>query len=144
MKTITPKQIKNPERKWYVIDAEWKTLWRLATKIATILRWKNKVDFAPHVDNWDYVIVLNSWKVKVTWAKEQDKVYRTHSSYMGWLKTINLATLREKKPIEILKFAVSWMLPKNKLRDPMLFRLKLETGSTHKYSAQNPITLDSK
>lgn len=141
MKTINPKQIATNERKWYVVDAENQTLGRLATKIAVILRWKDKVDFAPHVDNWGYVIVLNSGKVRVTWNKEEDKVYRTHSQYMGWLKTVTVKTMREKKPEEIIRLAVAWMLPKTKLRDDMLSRLRLEIGNTHKYEAQTPTTI---
>lgn len=142
MKTINPTQLVNTSRKWYLIDAKDKNLWRLATKIATILKWKNKVDFAPYLDNWDYVIVLNSSEVKVTWNKSEDKLYRTHSGYLGWIKEMNFSELKERKPSDALKLAVSGMLPKNKLRDGMLSRLKLELGSTHKYDAQKPITIE--
>ncbi|EKE25968.1 MAG: 50S ribosomal protein L13 [uncultured bacterium (gcode 4)] len=142
MKTLNPTQLKNIERKWYEIDAKGQTLWRLATKIATILRWKNKVNFAPYVDNWDYVVVLNATKVVVTWNKLSDKVYRTHSWHMWSLKETNLASLNAKKPTEALRLAVSWMLPKNKLHDDMLLRLKLEVGSSHKFEAQKPIKIE--
>lgn len=142
MKTLNPTQLKNTERKWYVIDAQGQTLWRLATKIATILRWKNKVNFAPYVDNGDYVVVLNSSKFAVTWNKENDKIYRTHSWHMGSLKETNLSSLNKKKPAEALKLAISWMLPKTKLHDDMLARLKLELKPTHKYEAQQPITIE--
>lgn len=138
MKTINPKQITNTERKWYQVDANGQTLWRLATKVAVIIRWKDRVDFAPHVDNWAYVIVLNADKIVVTWNKEEDKLYRTHSQFMGWLKEVSVKTKRITKPTEIFKLAVKWMLPKTKHRDDMLLRLKLEIWDTHKYEAQKP------
>lgn len=138
MKTIMPKQIKWEERKWYIIDASGLNLWRLASKIATIIRWKNKVDFAPHVDNGDYVIVLNAWKIKVTWNKMEDKKYYRHTGYLWWLKETNLNKLLDKKPFKALELAVNGMLPKNKLRDNMIERLKLVEGSEHKYVAQAP------
>jgi len=138
MKTLNPKQIENTERKWYQIDAQWQNLWRLATKIAVILRGKDRVDFAPHVDNWAYVVVLNANNVVLTWNKEEDKLYRTHSQFMGWLKEVTAKTMRAKKPNEILKLAIKGMLPKNKLREDMLLRLKLETWATHKFEAQKP------
>lgn len=142
MKTINPTQLVNTSRKWYLIDADGKNLWRLATRVAVLLKWKSKVDFAPHLDNWDYVVVLNAWKVAVTWNKAEDKIYHTHSWFIGWIKEINFNTLKAKKPTEALKLAISWMLPKNKLRDGMLDRLKLELGSTHKYEAQQPVTIE--
>lgn len=142
MKTINPTQLVNTSRKWYLIDAEGKNLWRLATKVAVLLKWKSKVDFAPHLDNWDYVVVLNAWKVAVTWNKAEDKIYHTHSWFIGWIKEVNFNTLKAKKPTEALRLAISWMLPKNKLRDGMLDRLKLELGSTHKYEAQQPVTIE--
>lgn len=141
MKTINPKQIINTERKWYFIDAEWKNLGRLATKLAVILRWKDRVDFAPHVDNWAYIVVLNSDKVVLTWSKEEDKLYRTHSQYMWWLKEVSAKDLRKNKPTEILKLAIKGMLPKTRQRDGMLLRLKLETWVTHNYDAQKPVEI---
>lgn len=138
MKTITPKQIKWEDRKWWVIDAEGKTLWRIATIIAVILKWKNKVDYAPHLDNWDYVIVLNSDKFKVTWNKLEDKIYYRHTGFLGWLKQIPLRKLLVKKPTKPLEFAISWMLPKNKLRKNMISRLKVFPWSEHTYTAQKP------
>lgn len=138
MKTIYPSQLKANERKWYIIDAEGQTLWRLATQIAVILRGKNKVSFAPHVDNWDYVIVTNCDKFVVTWKKLSDKTYYKHSGYLWGLKETSLEDLLIKKPEEALKLAVSWMLPKNKLRKEMLSRLKLFTGTEHTFTAQKP------
>ncbi|HRI36318.1 MAG TPA: 50S ribosomal protein L13 [bacterium] len=133
-----PKQIAGNERKWFVVDAEGQNLGRLATLIATVIRGKNRVDFSPHVDNGDYVIVLNADKIAVTGNKEEDKFYRTHSGYMGGLNEKKLSTMRVKKPAEILRLAVIGMLPKNRQRSGMVSRLKLETGTTHQYEAQKP------
>jgi large subunit ribosomal protein L13 len=127
MKTITPTQLKGDERKWYVIDAQDETLGRLATKIAVILKGKNKASFAPHIDNGDYVIVTNCDKFAVTGKKLTDKIYYRHSGYLGGLKEISLGNLLEKKPTKALELAVFGMLPKNKLRKEMLSRLKLFT-----------------
>ena len=138
MKTITPKQLKGDERKWYIIDAKGQTLGRLATQIATILKGKNKVDFIPHLDNGDYVVVTNCDKFKVTWKKMTDKMYYRHTGYLGGLKEISLEDLLTKKPTKALEFAVNGMLPKNKLRSGMLSRLKLFTWAEHSYVAQKP------
>lgn len=138
MKTITPKQITWENRKWYVIDAEGQTLWRLATRLAVILKWKNKVDFAPHMDNWDYVIVLNCDKFKVTWNKLEDKIYYRHSGFLWGLKQTTLWKLLQKKPARPLELAVVWMLPKNKLKKSMISRLKMFSGSEHTFTAQKP------
>jgi len=138
MKTITPKQLKGDERKWYVIDAKEQTLGRLATQIAVILKGKNKVSFAPHLDNGDYVIVTNCDKFKVTWKKLTDKMYYRHTGYLGGLKEISLEDMLTKKPTKALELAVNGMLPKNKLRDGMLSRLKLFTWDEHSFVAQQP------
>lgn len=138
MKTITPKQLKGDERKWYVIDAQEQSLGRLATKIAVILKGKNKVSFIPHLDNGDYVIVTNCDKFKVTWKKITDKIYHRHTGYLGGLKEISLENLLEKKPTKALELAINGMLPKNKLRKEMLSRLKLFTWDEHSYVAQQP------
>jgi large subunit ribosomal protein L13 len=127
MKTITPTQLKGDERKWYIIDAKEQTLGRLATKIAVILKGKNKASFAPHLDNGDYVIVTNCDKFSVTGKKLSDKIYYSHTGYLGGLKEISLENLLEKKPLRALELAVYGMLPKNKLRKDMLSRLKLFT-----------------
>lgn len=138
MKTITPSQLKGSERQWYIIDAKGQTLGRLATQIATILRGKNKVAFAPHMDNGDYVVVINCDKFEVTWNKLTDKKYYRHTGFLGGLKEISLEKLLGKKPTKPLEFAVSGMLPKNKLRADMLSRLKLFTGEEHSFAAQKP------
>lgn len=138
MKTITPSQLKGDERKWYIIDAKGQTLGRLATQIAVILKGKNKVDFVPHLDNGDYVVVTNCDKFKVTWKKLTDKMYYRHTGYLGGLKEISLEDLLATKPNKALEFAVNGMLPKNKLRKDMLSRLKLFTWDEHTYVAQKP------
>ena len=138
MKTFTPAQIKSGDRKWYTVDAKWQTLWRLAAQVAMILKWKNKASFVPHLDNGDYVVVTNCDKFKVTWKKMTDKMYYTHTGYLGGLKEISLENLLAKKPHKALELAVSGMLPKNKLRSDMISRLKLFTWDEHTYVAQKP------
>ena len=138
MKTFTPKQTIATDRKWYIIDAKGETLWKIASKIAVILKGKNKVAFAPHLDNGDYVIVINCDKFVVTGKKLSDKMYRTHSWFLGGLKEVPLSKLLVKKPTRPLELAVVWMLPKNKLKSAMISRLKLFTGEEHTYVAQKP------
>ena len=138
MKTITPTQLKGDERKWYIVDATDKTLGRLATEIAIILKGKNKASFIPHLDNGDYVVVTNCDKFKVTGKKMTDKMYYRHTGYLGGLKEISLENLLDKKPVKALELAVSGMLPKNKLRSGMLSRLKLFTWDEHTFIAQKP------
>jgi len=133
-----PKQIKGNDRKWYIIDAEGQTLGRMSTQIAMLLKGKNKPDFAPHVDNGDYVIVINADKFKVTGNKLEDKMYYRHTGYLGWLKEISLWNLLEKKPFQPIEKAVSGMLPKNKLRPEMISRLKLFSWAEHTFVAQKP------
>lgn len=141
MKTITPKQLTHIERKWYVVDAQGQTLGRLATIIATTLRGKNKVDFAPHMDNGDNVVVINADKFAVTGNKMTDKLYHRHTGYLGGLISTPLEKLLVKKPTRALEAAVSGMLPKNKLRADMMRRLKLFSDSEHTFAAQKPETI---
>ncbi len=141
MKTIMPKQIQASERKWYIVDASGMTLWRLATVIATILRGKNKVDFAPHVDNGDYVIVTNCDKFVVSGNKLVDKMYHKHTGYLGGLTSTPLEKMLVKKPSKALELAVSGMLPKTKHRKAMLMRLKTFTDNEHSFIAQKPTPL---
>ena len=124
------------QRKWHLIDAEGKTLGRLSTEIAKLLRGKHKVNFTPHVDGGDYVVVINADKIEVTGKKRDNKVYRHHTGYIGNLKEINFKKLQEKKPEEIIRLSVSGMLPKNKLRAPMMKRLRIFAGSEHTHQAQ--------
>ena len=130
------------KRDWYVVDAEGKTLGRLATEIATILRGKNKPTFTPHVDGGDFVIVVNAEKVVLTGKKLTQKYYRYHKGYVGGLKEISYKEMMEKKPEEVVAHAVSGMLPKNKLRDRMMTRLRVYRGAEHPHAAQNPQVLN--
>jgi large subunit ribosomal protein L13 len=141
MKTLVAQALKNPDRKWYVIDAEGKNLGRLATGIARIVAGRDRVDFTPHIDNGAYVIILNAEKIAVTGTKEAAKLYRTHSQYMGGLKETPLGRMREKNPTKILRHAIEGMLPRTRARTDMSKRIKLVVGSAHEYEAQKPETL---
>lgn len=129
-------------RKWYLIDAEGKTLGRLSTEIARLLRGKHKVTFTPHVDGGDFVVVVNADKVTVTGNKMDDKMYRRHTGYIGNMKEISFRKLQQERPEEIIRLAVRGMLPKNKLRSPMMTRLKVFAGPEHKHQAQQVEKLD--
>ena len=120
------------QRNWYLVDAEGKTLGRLATEIATILRGK------PHVDGGDFVVVVNASKVVLTGKKLDQKYYRYHTGYVGGLKEISYREMMEKKPEEVVAHAVSGMLPKNKLRARMMTRLRVFAGAEHTHAAQKP------
>lgn len=126
------------ERKWYVIDAEGKTLGKIAVEAAMILRGKKKPTYTPHIDCGDYVIVVNAEKVAVSGKKEEQKIYKSHSGYPGGLKEITLKQLREKKPEEIVLHAVKGMMPKGKLGRQMFKKLKVYAGPEHPHAAQNP------
>lgn len=126
------------ERKWYVIDAEDKTLGKIASEVASILRGKKKPIYTPHVDTGDYVIVINAEKVRVTGKKEEQKIYKRHSGYPGGLKETTLRELRAKKPEEIIRHAVKGMMPKGKLGRQMFKKLKVYAGPEHPHTAQNP------
>ena len=135
---------KNSEvtRNWFVVDAEGKTLGRLASAIAATLRGKTKPIYTPHVDTGDFVIVLNAGKVKVTGNKETQKFYYRHSDYPGGLKTTSLKDLRERHPDRIIESAVRGMLPRNALGKLQIKKLKIYEGTTHPHGAQNPATLE--
>ena len=128
-------------RKWYIIDAEGKTLGRLSTEIARILRGKHKVTYTPHVDGGDFVIVINAEKILVTGKKAEQKVYRHHTGYIGNMKEIPYKRMLDEKPEEIIISSVRGMLPKSKLRAPMLKRLRVYAGNEHPHTAQKPETL---
>ena len=126
------------KKDWYVVDAEGKTLGRLATQIARVLIGKHKPTFTPHMDVGDFVIVLNADKVVLTGSKATQKEYIRHSRYPGGLKTVSYEEMLQKFPERIIESAVSGMLPKNKLRDVRMRKLKVYTGSTHPHQAQQP------
>ncbi len=126
------------ERKWYVIDAEGRTLGRLASEAASILRGKKKPIYTPHIDCGDYVIVINADKVEVTGKKRTDKIYKHHTGYPGGLREIPFEKLQEKNPEEIIRHAVKGMMPKGRLGRQMYKKLKVYAGPTHKHQAQKP------
>lgn len=130
------------ERKWYLVDATDKTLGRLGSKIASMLRGKHKPIFTPHVDCGDYVVVINAEKVKVTGKKLEDKEYKRHSGYPGGLKTVTLEKMLEDKPEDVMIHAVKGMLPKGKLGRQMLKKLRVYKGAEHDHSAQKPEKLE--
>jgi len=130
------------ERKWYLVDAEGKTLGRLASEIASILRGKRKPIYTPHVDTGDFVVVINAEKVAVTGKKMEKKLYRHHTGYVGNLKEVPLKEMLAKKPEEVIRQAVKGMLPKNSLGRKMLKKLKVYAGPEHKHQAQKPEVLD--
>ena len=126
------------ERHWYLVDAEAKTLGRLATQIADVLRGKGKVAYTPHVDTGDFVIVVNARKVHVTGQKLDQKLYYKHSGYPGGLHSRTLREQLERRPEEVLRKAVRGMLPKNRLASAQLRKLKIYAGPDHPHAAQNP------
>ncbi|MEO0276365.1 MAG: 50S ribosomal protein L13 [candidate division WOR-3 bacterium] len=136
------KKIEEKDRKWYLIDAKDKILGRLASRIEIILMGKRKPIYSPHIDVGDYVVVINSDKVKVTGNKEKKKIYYFHSFYPGGLKEISFERMRIKKPENIIYLAVKRMLPKNKLGRKMLKRLKIYAGENHPHIAQNPLKIE--
>ena len=125
-------------RNWYEIDAEGKILGKIAAEIAVRLMGKHKPSYTPHVDGGDYVVVMNADKFAVTGNKMLDKKYYRHSGYPGGLKVRNLEEMLEKKPTEVIRKAVERMLPKNKLGNQMINRLKIYTGNEHNHVAQKP------
>lgn len=141
MKTFSAKPAE-VTREWHLIDADGKTLGRLATEIARRLRGKHKPEFTPHVDTGDYIIVINAEKVKVTGRKEDDKKYYKHTGFIGNLKEINVRDLRAKAPERIIETAVKGMLPKNPLGRQMFRKLKVYAGATHEHAAQQPKVLE--
>lgn len=129
------------QRKWYVFDAEDRVLGRLATRIATYLRGKNKPVFTPNVDTGDFVVVVNAGKIKLTGKKLDDKVYYHHSGYIGGIKAATAKERMDSDPEGIITDAVWGMLPKNRLGRAMLKKLKVYRGSEHPHSAQKPETI---
>ncbi len=141
MKTFVAKPA-TIKRDWYVVDADGKTLGRLATEIASRLRGKNKPEYTPFLDTGDYVIVINAAKVKVTGSKFTDKIYHSHSGYPGGIKSVPFSELIAKKPEMVIESAVRGMLPKGPLGRAMFRKLKVYAGATHNHAAQQPQVLD--
>ena len=143
MKTFMQKK-ETVERKWYVVDAEGKTLGRLATQVATVLRGKNKPTYTPHIDCGDYVIVINAEKVVLTGNKLDDKMYYNHSGFPGGLRELNAKTMIEKYPEEMVERAIKGMLPHNPLGRAMGKKLFVYAGADHKHEAQKPEVMEVK
>lgn len=141
MKTFSAKPAE-VQRDWFVVDAEGKTLGRLATEIALRLRGKHKPEYTPHVDTGDYIIVVNADKVQVTGRKAQDKMYYHHTGYIGNLKSISFEKLLVKAPERVIEKAVKGMLPRNPLGRQMYRKLKVYAGPKHNHAAQQPQPLE--
>ena len=129
------------DRKWYVVDAEGKTLGRLASEVAKVLRGKNKAIFTPHIDTGDYVIIVNADKIKVTGKKLEQKIYYNHSDYVGGMRETTLKEFLAKKPESVIELAVKGMLPKGPLGRSMYTKLFVYAGPEHKHEAQKPEAL---
>ncbi|NNJ72494.1 MAG: 50S ribosomal protein L13 [Enterobacterales bacterium] len=141
MKTFSAKP-ESVTRDWFVIDAEGKTLGRLATEIARRLRGKHKAEYTPHVDTGDYIIVVNAEKVQVTGNKASGKIYYSHTGYPGGIREISFEKLQARKPAMIIEKAVKGMLPKNPLGRAMFRKLKVYAGADHGHAAQQPQVLE--
>ena len=142
MKTTFMANPSNIERKWYVVDAEGKTLGRLAAEVAKVLRGKNKPTFTPHVDTGDHVIVVNAAKVRLTGKKLIQKTYFRHSGYPGGSTFVTAGNMLEKHPERVVEMAVRGMLPKNKLGEQMYRKLNVYAGAEHPHAAQKPEVLE--
>ncbi|NOZ54812.1 MAG: 50S ribosomal protein L13 [Gammaproteobacteria bacterium] len=141
MKTFSAKPAE-VKRDWYVMDAEDKTLGRMATEIARRLRGKHKPEYTPHVDTGDYIVVVNAGKVKVTGKKVSDKMYYRHTGYPGGIRSMSFGKMRDTAPERLVEIAVKGMLPKNRLGRAMIKKLKVYAGSEHRHSAQQPKVLE--
>jgi large subunit ribosomal protein L13 len=141
MKTISANK-ETAQNNWYVVDAEGKTLGRLAAEIAHRLRGKHKPEYTPHVDTGDYIIVVNAEKVHVTGKKATDKMYHHHTQFPGGLKSFTFNEMIERAPEEVIKLAVKGMMPRSPLSRDMQRKLKVYAGAQHPHGAQNPALLN--
>ncbi|MFU8832573.1 MAG: 50S ribosomal protein L13 [Wenzhouxiangella sp.] len=141
MKTYSARP-QDVRRQWHLVDADGKTLGRLATEIARRLRGKHKPEYTPHIDTGDYVVVINAEKIHVTGNKMNDKMYHHHTGYIGNLKSVNLAGLLARKPERVLQKAVKGMMPKGPLGRDMFAKLKIYAGPEHPHVAQQPQALE--
>lgn len=142
MKTYVAKP-SDRQRDWYVVDAEGKTLGRLASEIATALRGKRKPEYTPHIDTGDFVVVVNAEKVHVTGKKREDKIYWRHSGFPGGIKSRSLNEMLERQPDEVIRKAVKGMLPRNRLARRQLTKLKVYAGPDHPHQAQQPKPMET-
>jgi len=130
------------KRDWFVVDAEGKTLGRLASEVASRLRGKHKPTYTPHVDTGDYIVIVNAEKIRVSGNKAKDKMYYRHTGYVGNLKSMSFEKMIDHKPERVIELAVKGMLPKNPLGREMYRKLKVYAGSEHNHHAQQPIALE--
>lgn len=130
------------DRKWFLLDASGKTLGRFASEVAKILRGKHKTTFTPHVDCGDGVVIINAEKIKVTGAKEAQKIYRYHTGAMSGLREVPYRVMRDRKPDYILRNAIAGMMPQSRLAKQQLKKLRIFAGDNHSMQAQNPIPLN--
>jgi large subunit ribosomal protein L13 len=130
------------QQRWFLVDAEGRTLGRLATQIADTLRGKTKPEYTPHVDTGDFVVVVNAEKIQVTGKKLDDKIYYRHSGYPGGLKQRTLREQLDRRPTEVLRAAVKGMMPRNKLARRQITKLKIYAGPEHPHEAQRPEPLE--
>jgi len=130
------------KRKWYIVDAKDKVLGRLASKLAYMLQGKHRPDYTPHVDQADFIVVVNAEKIKLTGKKLDQKIYWRHSGYIGGLKLETARKLLERKPEQLIYLAVKRMLPRNRMRKKLLKKLKIYAGPNHPHLAQNPKPLE--
>ena len=137
MRTFSPRPA-DIKPAWFVVDAEDQVLGRLATRIAHVLRGKHKPTFAPHVDNGDFVVVVNAAGVRLTGNKGAQKLHHRHSGYPGSLRSIPFARILEEKPEQLIENAVKGMLPRNSVGRSQLRKLKVYAGPDHPHAAQNP------
>lgn len=144
MKTTYMANNQSVDRKWYVVDAKGKTLGRLSTEVATVLRGKHKPTFTPHVDCGDYVIITNAKDITLTGRKWQQKTYHRHSQYSGGFKTVTATEMNQKHPTRMVELAVKGMLPSGKLGRQMFKKLFVYSGSDHPHAAQQPQVLELK
>jgi len=141
MKTFNAKP-ETVKRSWYIVDAKGKTLGRMASRVASILRGKHKPEYTPHVDTGDNVVIINAAEIKVTGRKMGDKKYYRHTEYPGGIKEMNLSDLMDKFPTRAIEYAVKGMLPKNPLGRAMFRKLKVYAGEEHPHTAQQPKALE--
>ena len=141
MKTFSAKT-NEIKRDWFLVDANGKTLGRLATEVASRLRGKHKAEYTPHVDTGDYIVIVNAAKISVTGNKFDDKIYHHHTGYIGNLKSVPFKDLIKNKPEEVIQKAVKGMLPKGPLGREMAKKMKVFAGNEHTHAAQKPQILD--
>lgn len=141
MKTFSAKPA-DIKREWILIDAADKTLGRLSTEVAMILRGKNKPEYTPHMDTGDYVVIINAEKIAVTGNKRKNKIYNSHTGFIGGLKSISFEKLIAEHPTRALEKSIKGMLPRNPLGRAMYKKLKVYAGENHPHTAQQPKTLN--